>query len=247
MEREDFIIHIGRNKVKKKSIARAGAHLFAALFLTGCSLWNGNLWEDAKTSARYIQRAGQSLVGDVQESKLVANQWEFYASSEEDFIPVEENDLHNTPSTTKANQQGLMQAKKLPANAKGQKPTSSDFLSPAGQLASIFTTLHFATDEHVLYKQESIDALKKMAIYLKRNPNMYLFIEGHCDKRASEAYNLALGTRRANFIRQFLIKEGIEADRLFTVSHGKERPIDFRDHKDAFAKNRRVEFKIYQV
>ena len=84
-----------------------------------------------------------------------------------------------------------------------------------------------------------------MATYLKRHKNTYIFIEGHCDERASEAYNLSLGTRRANYIRNVLIKYGVNPQQIYTASYGKERPEELGHGQKVWAKNRRVAFKIY--
>ena len=81
---------------------------------------------------------------------------------------------------------------------------------------------------------------------MKKNPHVCLGVEGQCAQRASEAYNLALGTRRAQFIRSLLVKAGVESDQINTVSFGKERPISKGNTKESLAKNRRVEFKIFQ-
>lgn len=80
---------------------------------------------------------------------------------------------------------------------------------------------------------------------MKERPNMYLFVMGHCDQRASESYNLALGTRRSQAIKKLLIQRGVPASHIYTISFGKEMPLDARATKEAYAKNRRVEFKIY--
>ncbi|MBI3236675.1 MAG: OmpA family protein, partial [Chlamydiales bacterium] len=85
-----------------------------------------------------------------------------------------------------------------------------------------------------------------MASYLKAHPNVYLFVTGHCDERGPEAYNLALGTRRANYVRGYLVKNGVDANRIHTVSYGKEKPCDLRHNAEGWSKNRRAEFKIYE-
>jgi peptidoglycan-associated lipoprotein len=71
-------------------------------------------------------------------------------------------------------------------------------------------------------------------------------IEGHTDERASASYNMALGMRRANFVRSFLVKQGADLNRIFTVSQGKERPLAQGHSPDDWKLNRRSEFKIYQ-
>ena len=69
-------------------------------------------------------------------------------------------------------------------------------------------------------------------------------IEGHCDERGTDEYNLALGDRRANSAKSFLVDLGISPRRLTTISFGEERPLDPRHNEEAWAKNRRCEFVI---
>ncbi|PCI91855.1 hypothetical protein COB11_08045, partial [Candidatus Aerophobetes bacterium] len=68
----------------------------------------------------------------------------------------------------------------------------------------------------------------------------------HCDERASEAYNLSLGTRRAGHIRTLLVKKGVDPNHVFTTSFGKEIPLDLEHNREAWYTNRRAEFKIYK-
>ena len=91
-----------------------------------------------------------------------------------------------------------------------------------------------------------IQALIQVAAYLKKNPGVYLVIEGHTDERASASYNMALGMRRANFVRSFLVKQGADLNRIYTVSKGKEHPLISGHSLDDWKVNRRSEFKIYQ-
>ena len=69
-------------------------------------------------------------------------------------------------------------------------------------------------------------------------------IQGHCDERGTNEYNLALGDRRADSTKTFLVDLGISASRLTTVSYGEERPVDPRHNEEAWAKNRRAHFVI---
>jgi peptidoglycan-associated lipoprotein len=86
--------------------------------------------------------------------------------------------------------------------------------------------------------------LDENAALLKRYPNWAVTVEGHCDERGTAEYNLALGERRAIAARAYLISLGIAADRLRTVSYGKEFPFDPGHDESAFAKNRRAHFVI---
>ena len=87
-------------------------------------------------------------------------------------------------------------------------------------------------------------ALDDNAALLKRYPSWAVTVEGHCDERGTAEYNLALGERRAIAARAYLVSLGIAADRLRTVSYGKEFPFDPGHDETAFAKNRRAHFVI---
>ena len=93
---------------------------------------------------------------------------------------------------------------------------------------------------------EAQDILRQKAEWLKENPRAKIIIEGHCDERGTNEYNLALGDRRAFSAKTFLVDLGIATSRLTTVSYGEERPIDSRADEDAWAKNRRAHFVIKQ-
>ena len=105
-------------------------------------------------------------------------------------------------------------------------------------------TVYFDFDKSDL-RSDTRNALNKNAEFLlKAQPNAKVRIEGHCDERGSAEYNLALGERRATSALQYLITLGVKADRLSTVSYGKEKPA-VQGHDDAaWAKNRRAEFVI---
>jgi peptidoglycan-associated lipoprotein len=81
--------------------------------------------------------------------------------------------------------------------------------------------------------------LQKQAAWLKQYPQWRVTIEGHCDERGTREYNLALGERRASAIKAFLVSQGIPANRVRTISYGKERPEVLGSDEAAYAKNRR--------
>jgi peptidoglycan-associated lipoprotein len=82
-------------------------------------------------------------------------------------------------------------------------------------------------------------ALSKSADFLKNYPTIKVNIEGHCDERGSTEYNLGLGDRRASAVKQFLVSSGISADRLSTVSYGKEKPFCMESNEACWSQNRR--------
>lgn len=91
---------------------------------------------------------------------------------------------------------------------------------------------------------ETIATLQKNADVLRQYPNWVVTIEGHCDERGTAEYNLSLGERRAQSARAYLVSLGIPADRLRTVSYGKEFPFDSGSNEEAWAKNRRAHFVV---
>ena len=88
-------------------------------------------------------------------------------------------------------------------------------------------------------KPEGKDQLTKWVAFLKQYPNDQILVEGHADERGTREYNLALGERRANTVKEFLVANGVAASRLKTVSYGKERPAVLGSNEAAYAQNRR--------
>jgi len=89
-------------------------------------------------------------------------------------------------------------------------------------------------------RSDAREALTLGASFLRANPQVRVNIEGHCDERGSAAYNLGLGDRRANAARDFLVSLGISADRISTISYGKERPFCMAQNESCWQQNRRA-------
>ena len=96
----------------------------------------------------------------------------------------------------------------------------------------------FATNKSSL-TTASRATLRKQATYLRKNKNLNVTIEGHADERGTREYNLALGERRANAAKDYLMTYGISSDRISVLSYGKERPVDSGSNPLAWSKNRR--------
>ncbi len=103
--------------------------------------------------------------------------------------------------------------------------------------------IHFDFDKYNLLPLAQ-QILQKKAEWLWNNHDVTVIIEGHCDERGTNEYNLALGDRRAESARTYLINLGIAGSRLTTISYGEERPVDSGHNEVAWAKNRRAHFII---
>jgi peptidoglycan-associated lipoprotein len=107
----------------------------------------------------------------------------------------------------------------------------------------ILDHINFEYDKYNL-TDEATTALSRNGAILMENPDIHVLIEGHCDERGTEEYNLALGEKRALAARDFLTRFGIAKSRLSIVSYGEERPVDAGHHEAAWAKNRRAMFVL---
>ena len=102
-------------------------------------------------------------------------------------------------------------------------------------------TIYFDYDSYSL-RPDALETLRHNAEVLKQYAGVYVQIEGHCDERGTQDYNLALGEKRALATRDHLIRLGISGDRLITISYGEEDPMDMGHTEAAWAQNRRCEF-----
>lgn len=96
----------------------------------------------------------------------------------------------------------------------------------------------FAFDSYDLDDADQ-QALQRQVAWLQQYPQVMVTVEGHCDERGTREYNLALGARRANSVKNFLASQGIDQTRITTISYGKERPVDPRSTEAAWRVNRR--------
>ncbi|MFQ5894861.1 MAG: peptidoglycan-associated lipoprotein Pal [Nitrospinota bacterium] len=103
--------------------------------------------------------------------------------------------------------------------------------------------IHFDFDKSEL-RPDAQEILKRKARFLLRYADIRIQIEGHCDERGTNQYNLALGQRRATSAKNFLASLGVRAERISTISYGEERPLDPGKGETAWAKNRRAKFNI---
>jgi peptidoglycan-associated lipoprotein len=119
-------------------------------------------------------------------------------------------------------------------------PVQSGILPGSAQdfKVNVGDTVHFALNQYNIEENDK-GTLSKQAAWLTRYPSVRLTVEGHADERGTREYNLALGARRANAVKEFLVAQGVAAGRLETVSYGKERPICTESNEDCWSQNRR--------
>lgn len=104
-------------------------------------------------------------------------------------------------------------------------------------------TVNFPFDSSTLTEQAR-RTLQSNVEFLRNNPRVEIQIEGHCDERGGVQYNLALGERRAQAVRDYMVAMGVSSNRISTISFGKERPIAFGHNESAWSQNRRANFVV---
>ncbi|MBN1901881.1 peptidoglycan-associated lipoprotein Pal [Candidatus Sumerlaeota bacterium] len=114
----------------------------------------------------------------------------------------------------------------------------------ADQRISDLRTIYFEFDSYAL-SEDAKALLDGNYEWLKAHPGIHVLIEGHCDERGTVEYNLNLGQKRADAIREYLILKGLDPSTLHTISYGEERPENDGQDEAAWAQNRRVQFLVY--
>ncbi|MBU5635956.1 peptidoglycan-associated lipoprotein Pal [Geomonas sp. Red69] len=113
----------------------------------------------------------------------------------------------------------------------------------SGDLQGLLQKIYFNFDSSDL-SEDSRNLLTRNAEYLSKQPSVKIRIEGNCDERGSDDYNMALGERRAKAAKDYLVNLGISSERISTISYGEEKPVDAGHDEAAWAKNRRDEFVV---
>lgn len=226
------------------------------LMFTGCCRRADDVWDDTKTASRHVGRGFRSLAGKHGDSRQVRCREDFMQCEEEDFCGrYSAMEFESFPDQDFGDEVVMAEPRFHPARARdepgqgGHLPGIEGFKDSEnmGELKEIFRTIHFPYNSSLVKGEGNGDTVRAIANYMKNNPDVYLFVEGHCDERGAEAYNLALGSRRSNSVRNLLIREGVSPENIFNVSYGKERPMDFGHTENSWAKNRRAEFRIYNA
>ncbi len=220
----------------------------AALALFGCCRSSYEVWEDTKTCGRHVGRGFRSLGGKHGDSRAVCCPEDFYGNDVyvgDDFIPLMDDNRQGQPGFS---ERIVPPPRESPGDPGSSVPGISSFSDPATNpaMARIFQNIYFEYNSNLIKGQDNLDIVKHVADYMLKQPGTYIFVEGHADERGPEAYNFALGSRRANSVRELLVQNGVHPDHIFTISYGKERPLVLEHHEEAWSKNRRAEFKVYQ-
>lgn len=181
---------------------------------------------------------GALLAGGCAKKEMVKQEEPVAPAIDQTAQPKEQAQEQAQEPSVKEEAVGSQSSKGAPTEIKeetvGQAAKSS---APESALA----TVYFDFDSAVL-TQASRDILDKNAGILQKNDTMKIKIEGNCDERGSDEYNLALGERRAKSAMNYLVTLGVKPDRLSIISYGEEKPADPGHDEAAWAKNRRDEF-----
>ncbi len=127
-----------------------------------------------------------------------------------------------------------------PAPPPAPAPVTSSIIPGSAEdlRVNVGDTVHFAYDQYNVEESDKA-LLGRQAAWLQRYPAVRVTIEGHADERGTREYNLALGARRANAVREYLVSQGVSTGRIETISYGKERPICTSSDEGCWAQNRR--------
>jgi peptidoglycan-associated lipoprotein len=225
-----------------------------AMTVSSCSRSGSEMWDDTRTAGRYMGQGIWSLFGSHGESRQVTDSSAFAVNTPEDFIPLQDEQSYRRLTMGDVSSLDQITAdSSIPAASESPGDPGSmlpgfDAFGDASALGlgSVFQPIRFPYNSNLVKGQENLVRLKEIAAHMRNNPHTYLFVEGHCDERGAAAYNLALGARRANAIRNLLIKEGVNLDHIFTISYGKERPATSGHDEMTWSQNRRAQFRIFK-
>ena len=226
--------------------------LLSALCMFGCQRNGSQVWDDTKSASRHAGRAFNSLLGRHGDSQQIHDEDEFINPNQTKSSKKISSNDNDSDDTYLSAMDGLTQPtskysqpERSPGQSGSEVPAPENFQEPTGNFAKIFEKIYFETDDHTINNQQ-MSKLKIMAAELQKDPNLYVIVEGHCDDRASLSYNFALGNRRSNTVRNYLIDCGVNPDHVFSISYGKERPIAIGTDDASRSLNRRCQFKLYK-
>lgn len=226
-----------------------------SLLCSSCRRNSSMMWEDTKSAGRHVNRGFRSLGGKHTDSRQISSRAEFMPLDEMGAESGEWQEMPYIPLNDDPNAdtkyQGMHKMYRPPKEAPGEVGSSIpgiEAFRPATSNASwsVFKNVHFDYNSNLVKGEENVAIVQNVSEYMRKHPETYVFIEGHCDERGPEAYNYALGSNRSNSVRNMLINEGVNPDNVFTISYGKDRPLIPGHDDETWQQNRRAEFKIYE-
>jgi len=168
--------------------------------------------------------------------------------SQKGVVKPVEQPKQEIPAAQQRQSEKMPTEKQTPVPA--EKVTSSDTADQASknsryilELQAKLQDIHFAYDKYAVRAEEK-PALKIVSDILLKNNNLKVSIEGHCDERGTNEYNLALGDKRANAVKEYLISLGIPSIRIETISYGEEKPVCTESTEACWTRNRRAHFVL---
>lgn len=208
---------------------------FSAVIMGGCASRSAvkdenmaNLASGSSASNITMQAAGQVAMSSGKASDMAV---ELAPSVDKNRISSRDDILSPYPQKIKSRNQDSSSAESVPTS------------KTATKLESQLATIHFDFDSYAL-TNSARELLQKNATVLKDNGNVKIRIEGNCDERGSDEYNLALGEKRAKSAMQYLVTLGVEPNRVTVISYGREKPFETGHNDIAWALNRRDDFVV---
>lgn len=248
--------------MKSKKILLLAALLLCCGVFQSCNRSSDEVWDDTKSAGRQMGQGVRTLGGKHGRSCYVPSKNDFapvddescwqggspytssgYNSNEyNDFVPLGDEEGELAMADT------VRPSRHSPGESGSPVPSLEDFSDPSlnPQTAKIFRPIYFGYDESLIKGYENTEILRGIADYMNSHPSLYLAIEGHTDQRGPQSYNSPLGLRRSNSARTFLVNLGIDPDRIFTTTYGKDRLVSLEENENGWSQNRRDEFKIYE-
>lgn len=227
------------------------------MLTSSCTRSSCEVWEDAKSCGRHFNKGLSVLRGRDGCSRQVQSReefigWQEQSKSQNDY-GFQESEYLSLPRERDSQEIAMVdynysQPYETPGDPGSSIPGIDSFRDPSTMkgMDQVYRNIYFDYNSNLVKGDANQTIVHGIARHMRNNPNTYIFVEGHCDERGPEAYNLALGARRSNAVRTMLLEDGVDGDRVFTISYGKERPLVYGGSEQSWAQNRRVEFKIFQ-
>lgn len=166
-------------------------------------------------------------------------------AKKETIKPVDQSTAEQKPADNKQSEQKAVPIEKVTSLDPAEKDRAA-LDSAIKALQARLKDVHFDFDKYVV-RSEDKPILKEVSDALLQNKNVRVMIEGHCDERGTNEYNLALGDKRANAVKEYLRSLGTPSGRMDSISYGEEKPLCKESTEECWAKNRRAHFALSGV